>query len=299
VSDEDQDDEGQRLEAAHVWARDGEGPHVVIVPPTPSQQPDQLPNSKAALADLHDLVVMAGEAQTTAVEMAPAVASVGASPPGTPPLPGGAESPGEVERPGKVGGPGGGAGEGEEGNERGEIDLAEAAQTEDQEADGQDSQATPASKGSPSQDEIAVGYIIPLVLYLVFYVVNFGAGGYCLSSDRMNALGDIFFLWTPALCALCLLIGSKWLKLAGAVLILPLAGAAVYGGQYYHAYERFQTESSPYGPLIKAYDANGWRICRYESSWNTGNQPGITYTREKDVAPYIRYVKKMRLGEPP
>ena len=38
---------------------------------------------------------------------------------------------------------------------------------------------------------------------------------------------------------------------------------------------------------------------RYESSWTSGNMPGITYTRERDVAPYVVYVKKMKMGEPP
>ncbi len=93
--------------------------------------------------------------------------------------------------------------------------------------------------------------------------------------------------------------GSKLVRLSGAILFLPLAAAALYAGMYFHTYERFGSQISIYGPLANAFDANGWRICRYESSWVSGNQPGTTYTREKDVAPFIVYTKKMRIGEPP
>lgn len=295
MSEEGLKDDEEKLEAAHVWARDGEGPHALAVPSSaPVEQPVApqaarvVPETKKISAvdgDLHDLVVMAGTAQSAAEASKRADIELQS-----------ASNLAEVD---------------DHGTQTDEVEpqadevvsQADEAESESDKAEPQASEegphAEPVPAGPPSKDEIAVGYIIPLILYFVFYLVNVFASGYCLSSDKMNALGDICFYWTPALCALCLLFGSKWVKVGGAVLIVPLSIAAIMGGQYYHAYERFQTEISPWGSLVDAHHANGWRICRYESSWVNGYMPGTTYTREKDVAPYVRYVKKMRMGEPP
>jgi hypothetical protein len=304
VSDDGLEDKEHELEAAHVWARDGEGPHAVLQPPANAPEQSQSSDkSPAAIADLHDLVVLAGTAQAAAAEL---LVGAGATAREGSPASAGAEKAESTKIDGA-------SSTGTAATEKQATDVndegagaegcdAEAGDVEEgdvEEGDADDSSAEPVSDGAPSKNEVAVGYIIPLVLYFVLYIVNFLVGGYCLSSERMNALGEICFYWTPALCALCLMFGSKWVKATGAVLVLPLSFAAVYGGQYFHAYERFQSETSPYGQLVKASDANGWRICQYESSWITGNQPGSTRTREKDVAPYVMYVKKMQLGEPP
>jgi hypothetical protein len=96
-----------------------------------------------------------------------------------------------------------------------------------------------------------------------------------------------------------MLLGSRALKVNGAILFVPLAAAAIFGGQYFHVYERFLDDVGPYGPLVKSRIENGWNICNYEAVWITGEQPGSTYTRERQVGFGVRLMRKMQIGEPP
>ncbi len=332
MSDEEKEETKGELQAeaaAHIWARDGEGPHALVPAPRPEAtekvETTALPEPASApaknlpknssMTDLQDLVVLAGEAQIKDASVAASAEKQGqaqaatrqaeASEPaqksdqksGVGTTDGARAAGTSAEAEGSVDND---VGDGSEADDP-EADDSEADEEEadEEEADEDEADGEPVSDGTPSKNDIAVGYVIPLALYFVFYLVNVIAGGYCLSSERMNALAELFFYWTPALGALCLLLGAKAVRLTGTILFLPLAGAAVYAGMYFHTYERFETQISINGPLVKAYDANGWRICRYESSWINGNQPGTTYTREKDVAPYVVYTRKMRMGEPP
>jgi len=179
-------------------------------------------------------------------------------------------------------------------NESDESDETEPAEVADAEKSEE-----PKSAGPPTQNDVAIGYIIVLGLYFLGYLVNMFACNYSLVSDKMNALAEMLFYFIPALCAAAMLLGGKTFKIVGGLLFLPLAGAAFYGSQYFHCFERFNSNTGPYGPAVDIKDENGWHICHYESSWTTGNMPGTTWTREKDAGPGIRYARKMRLGEPP
>jgi len=323
VSDEDLQEDEPKVEAANVWARGGEGPHAQV--PLPAAEAAQAAGAKsAAMADLADLVVMAGtastaesstEARASAPEESPGSGRQEGKDKGAEPAHRGedwdhAERSEDVEHSGEAQS----SDKAKSSDTAKSSDAAESAnadaldgegeqsdeeESDEEEDDQEESPGEPAGDGSPSKDEIAVGYIIPLVLYFVVYIANAAAGHYCMTSDKINALGEIVFYWAPALCAFCLLFGSRWLSVAGAILILPLGAAAIFAGQYFHAYERFQTNTGPYGPFVSAYDAKGWHICSYKSGWATGNQPGTTFTREKSAGPGIKYVKKMGLGEPP
>ncbi|MBS2007389.1 MAG: hypothetical protein JST01_10135 [Cyanobacteria bacterium SZAS TMP-1] len=260
MTDENLDAEGKIDAQASVWARDGEGPHAFVAPEAIEAEPEPAPVSAAAEPAVEQAETLQTEAETGSVSEAPAV---------------------DVESD--------------------EDDTEEASDEADDENEPEaDAPEKPArGDGSPTQNDVAIGYLIVLGVYFFGYIINQFAGGYCMMGDKMNALGDLCFFWTPALGAAVMLLGSKAFKITGAILFLPLAAAAVYAGQYFHTYEGFLNNTGPYGPIISEKDENGWHICQYESSWTTGNQPGTTWTREKDVAPGIRYRRKMRLGEPP
>ena len=245
MSDSGADDEG-KVSAANVWARGGEGPHELSMPTpaslsespsasSPAALPESLSgsppespsaSSPAALSeslsaappvsnpdvtrkisgvhtDLHDLVVMAGEAQSAVVTENTVVNADAAA---------GPEANASVLSDNVV-----------EDN-----DNDTDGENNDEEEDEQ-----PVSDGTPGQNDIAFGYLIPLVLFFVGYAGNYLAGGYCLSSEKMNALAQVAFLWTPAVGALCLLMGTRTLKIVGAILFLPLATGAVFAGQYF------------------------------------------------------------------
>lgn len=285
MADKDGKKGDETAAAAQVWARDGEGPHSIVIPDTAATAS---PPSANALASVG---VSLGPDQI-AQEQTDAKDTRKVSDEGQ-------DADNEVDQDLVEDNENQEAIVEDDGNEQQEQQEQQEQGEQDQSVQEESGAETPEPAGPPTQDDYVIGYTLPLVIYFVAYSLNALAGGYCLTSARVDALAEIFFFWTPALAAGCLLLGSRWLKFTGAVLILPLAGGALFAGQYFHLYERFQSEMSPYGPLAKVYEAKGWHICRYESPWSGGGAAAVTYTREKEVGPYIKYVKKMRLGEPP
>lgn len=262
---------------ASVWSRSGEGPHQLVPPSSDTNNVETVnPDPQACVP-------------TPIPTQSPAPPAAATAEVVTPTEPADAEDLEDTDET-----------EGDE-DADGAANSDDSGDSEhDEESESETEQLQkPKGDGSPTQNDVAIGYIIVLGLYFLGYLVNMFVCNYSLVSDKMNALAEMVFYFIPALCAAAMLMGGKTFKIVGALLFLPLAGAAFYGSQYFHCFERFDNNTGPYGPAVAIKDENGWHICHYESSWTTGNMPGTTWMREKDAGPGIRYARKMRLGEPP